>query len=60
MGGEVGNGVAFGGISYRESREKRMEITSVGCTSLGGARDLGKARLQGVYWGDCSSGDTDL
>lgn len=36
-----------------------MEITSVGCTSLGSARDLGKANPQGVYWGDSSSGDTD-
>ena len=37
-----------------------MEITSVGCASLGSARDLGKANPQGVYWGDSNSGDTDL
>jgi len=36
-----------------------MEITSVGCTSLESARDLGKENPQGVYWGDSSSGDTD-
>jgi len=36
-----------------------MEITSVGCASLGSARDLVKARFQGVYWGDSSSRDTD-
>jgi len=59
MGGEVGKGVGFGGIRYRESRKKRMEITSVGCASLGSARDLGKVRFQGIYWGDSSSGDTD-
>ena len=59
MGGEVEKGVGFGGIRYRESREKRIEVTSVGCASLGSARDLRKARLQGVYWGDFSSGDTD-
>jgi len=35
-----------------------METTSVGCASLGSARDLGKANPQGVYWGDSSSGDT--
>jgi len=59
MGGEVGKGVGFGGISYRESREKRMEITSVGCTSQGRSRELGKASPQDVYWGDCSSEGTD-
>lgn len=59
MGGKVGKGVDFGGISCRESREKGMEITSVGCTSLGSARDLGKANNQDVYWCDSSSGDTD-
>jgi len=58
MGGDVGKGVGFGGIRYRESREKRMEVTSVGCTSLGSARDLRKARLQGICWDDFSSGDT--
>jgi len=36
-----------------------MEIPSVGCTFLESARDLGKEILQGVYWGDSSSGDTD-
>jgi len=36
-----------------------MEITRVGCTSLGSPRDLGKANPQDVYWGDSSSGDTD-
>ncbi len=59
MGGKVGTGVDFGGLSCRESREKRMEITSVGCTFLESSRDLGKANPQGVYWGDSSSGDTD-
>jgi len=29
MGQDVGKGVGIGGIRYRESREKRMEITSV-------------------------------
>jgi len=45
MEGEVGKGVDFGGVRYRESREKRMEITNMGCASLGSSRDLGRARL---------------
>jgi len=56
MGGEVEKGVGrrnsgfggirdsgFGGIRYRESRKKGTEITSVGCTFLLSARELGKA-----------------
>jgi len=42
-----------------ENRKKRMEITSVGCASLGSAREQGKARLQDIYWHDSSCGDTD-
>jgi len=59
MGGKVGKGVDFGGIRCRESREKGIEITSVGCASLERAREQGKVNPQGVYWGDSSSGDTD-